>query len=96
MPRPPPIPTRAEIIAMPCAIRSFGNSSRMIEKASGNTAPPMPWITRAAVISAIVDDSAASSVPRARIQSVITSIFFLPNMSPSRPTIGVATQALSR
>ena len=90
------MPTRAEIMAMPCAIRCFGNSSRMIEKASGNTAPPMPWITRDAVISSMVDDSAASRVPSARIQSVITSIFFLPNMSPSRPTIGVATQALSR
>ena len=68
----------------------------MIEKASGNTAPPMPWITRAAIISAIVDDSAASSVPSASTHSVMTSIFFLPNMSPSRPTIGVATQALRR
>ena len=32
--------------------RSRGNSSRMIPKASGKMAPPTPWSTRAAIISA--------------------------------------------
>ena len=96
MPSPPPMPTSAEIIAIPWATRSRGNSSRMIEKASGNTAPPMPWITRAKIITPIELASAARNVPSTRPHMVTTSIFFLPNMSPSRPRIGVATLALSR
>ena len=56
----------------------------------------MPWITRATIISVMVEASAAANVPNASTHSVKTSIFFLPNMSPSRPTIGVDTQALSR
>ena len=77
-------------------MRSRGNSSRMIENESGKTAPPMPCTTRAAISSSMVEESAASSVPRASTHIVMTSIFFLPNMSPRRPMIGVATQALSR
>ncbi len=40
--------------------------------------------------------TAASSVPAARTASTQTSVFFLPIMSPARPTIGVATAAESR
>ena len=40
MPRPPPMPMIAEISAIPCGTRSRGNSSRMIENASGKIAPP--------------------------------------------------------
>ena len=81
---------------MPPATRSRGNSSRMMPNASGKIAPPSPWITRATIITGSVVASAARSVPPARQTSTTSSIRFLPNMSPSRPAIGVATDAASR
>ena len=81
---------------MPCGTRSRGNSSRMIANASGKIAPPAPWITRATIITEIEVASPASAVPAARTTSTITSKRFLPNMSPSRPAIGVTTEALRR
>ena len=86
----------AEIIAIPTGTFSRGNSSRMIANASGKTAPPIPWTTRPAIITPIVVASAAISVPRASTASTTTSVRFLPNMSPMRPAMGVATDALSR
>ena len=41
-PSPPPTPNTAESSPMPTFIRSGGNSSRMIPKLRGNTAPPAP------------------------------------------------------
>ena len=40
--------------------------------------------------------SAATSDPNASVTSATTSIRSLPNMSPSRPRIGVKIEALSR
>ncbi len=82
--------------AMPCGTRWRGNSSRMIENESGNTAPPAPWMTRAVIMTPIDVASAARAVPAARIRRTITIMRFFPNMSPSRPAIGVTTDALSR
>ena len=59
-------------------------------------APPTPWITRPAISSAIEWERAQTSDPRAKMIRVMTSIRSLPNMSPSRPMIGVATEAASR
>jgi hypothetical protein len=95
-PAPPPIPNVAEISPMPVATRSGGNSSRMIPKASGNTAAAMPWIARPAIRTSIECESAQTSEPSAKTESAITSMRSLPNMSPSRPTIGVETDAVSR
>ena len=96
IPSPPPIPRIAEIRAIPCATRARGNSSRMIPKARGKIAPPAPWMTRARIITVMLLASAASSVPQASTSNVATSVCSLPNMSPSRPTIGVSTEALRR
>ena len=82
--------------AIPPATRSRGNSSRMMPNASGKMAPPRPWIVRATIITGSVVATAASSVPAARPASTTTSVRFLPNMSPSRPAIGVATEAARR
>ena len=90
------MPRIAEIIAIPCATRSRGNSSRMIPKASGKIAPPQPWIDAGDDQHADRVASAASSVPAPRTPSEDTSVRSLPNMSPRRPTIGVRTDALSR
>ena len=68
----------------------------MIAKESGNTAPPAPWITRATIITPIEVASAASSVPNASTTRTTTIVRFLPYMSPSRPALGVTTDALSR
>ena len=81
---------------MPVATRSRGNSSRMMPKASGKTAPPAPCTTRPAIMTPIVVASAEISVPAPRVASTPTSMRSLPYMSPSRPMIGVHTDALSR
>jgi hypothetical protein len=68
----------------------------MIPNASGKIAPPIPWITRPRISTPTELASADTSVPTARIASTATSVCSLPYMSPTRPTIGVATDALSR
>jgi hypothetical protein len=82
--------------AIPRATRLRGNSSRMIPKASGKTAPPAPWMTRPAISTVIEVASAATSVPAPSTTSEATSVCSLPNMSPRRPMIGVRTEALRR
>ena len=94
---PPPIPSSADISPMPPATRSRGNSSRMIPKASGKMPPPTPWITRPTTITA--DRAWRPPRPACRRRARrgrSMSTRSLPCMSPSRPTIGVATEALSR
>ena len=78
------------------ATRSAGNSSRMIPKARGKMAPPVPWITRPTSITGRLVASALSKDPTVRAISTATMIFSLPSMSPTRPRIGVAMAALSR
>ena len=78
------------------ATRSRGNSSRTMLNASGKIAPPAPCITRAASITGTDEVSAASTEPMIRNASTIRSTRFLPNMSPRRPSTGVATEALMR
>ncbi len=56
----------------------------------------MPWIARPAIRTSIECESAQTSEPSAKTESAITSMRSLPNMSPSRPTIGVETDAVSR
>ena len=90
------MPMIAEMSAIPCGTRSRGNSSRMIENASGKIAPPAPWMTRPRTITGSVVATAATAVPAASVKRTTTSTRFLPNMSPSRPAIGVTTDALSR
>ena len=51
---------------------------------------------RATIISGSEVTTAASSEPAARPASAMTSTRFLPNMSPSRPAIGVTTDAARR
>ncbi len=75
---------------------SCGNSSRTIPNASGKMPPAAPWMKRATMISASELDTAAISVPAARIRSVTSSRRSLPYMSPRRPRIAVPTDADSR
>ena len=82
--------------AIPPATRSRGNSSRTMPNASGKMAPPSPWIVRATIMTGSVVARAASSVPAASPASTTTSVRFLPNMSPIRPAMGVATDAARR
>ena len=96
MPMPPPTANVAEISAMPVATRALGNSSRTMPMPSGKTAPPMPWMPRPTSIGPIDVESAEMTVPTASARSTTTSTRSLPNMSPSRPAIGVATEAVSR
>ena len=68
----------------------------MIPNESGKMPPPAPWITRATISTVSECDSAPSSVPAAKTTSVQIRTRSLPSMSPSRPRIGVATDADSR
>ena len=96
MPSPAPTAVSAAIVPTAPATRSAGNSSRMIPKAHGSMPPANPWITRATIITAIDDATAASSEPTASAISVATKTRFLPVMSPTRPRIGVMIEADSR
>ena len=68
----------------------------MIANASGKMPPPAPCTTRPAIITLIDEASAETSVPRARMTRMISRTRSLPYMSPRRPMIGVATDALRR
>ena len=94
--KPAPMPMMAEIRPIAPATRSRGSSSRMMLNASGKIAPPPPWTMRATIITAIESVVAATTEPTASDASTATSTRFLPNMSPRRPRIGVATEADSR
>ncbi len=72
------------------------NSSRAMPKARGRTPPPAPCTTRAAISQPMLGARAASSDPTAKAASVRTSIRVLPTTSPTRPSRGVAIDALSR
>ena len=75
---------------------SSGNSSRMIPNASGRTPPPMPWMTRATIITPIYVANAAirdadGQGGRARDEHPL-----LADHVAERPRIGVDTDAESR
>ena len=78
------------------ATRSAGNSSRMMPKASGNTAPAAPWITRPTSITGSVVARALISDPTESAIRTATMTRSLPIMSPTRPRMGVAMAALRR
>ena len=95
-PMPPPMPNIAEIIPMATERRSAGSSSLMIPKASGNTPPATPWITRPAMTTSIEPASADTIEPKEKMSSTPVSTRALPNRSPSFPASGVHTEAESR
>jgi hypothetical protein len=95
-PIPPPMPSVALISPIAVGTRSGGNSSRTIPNPSGNAPAATPWIARATISRAIESDTAASSVPTASTVRLASSRRRLPNMSPSLPITGVATEAVSR
>jgi hypothetical protein len=95
-PPPPPMPRIEEISPMLPGTFSGGNSSRMIENASGKMPPATPWMTRARISTVSDPATAASSVPADRTISVQISIRRFPYRSPSFPMIAVPTEADSR
>ncbi len=72
------------------------NSSRMMPKESGNRAPPTPWTTRAMMSTPMFGASAATRQPARTVTRTATRVRFLPTRSPTRPRIGVKTEADSR
>ena len=75
---------------------SGGNSSRMIAKLSGKSAPPAPETTRKAISDQMFQAHAAPRQPARKSPSAMSSSRSFPNWSPSLPRIGVATDATSR
>ena len=61
----------------------------------GMTADPAPCNALAKMRTAMSDDSAHNIEPRVIIVKATRSIFFLPNMSASRPKMGVTTAPTS-
>lgn len=95
-PSPPPAPSMAEMSPMATPMRSRGTSSRMMLKHSGYTAPPMPCTARNRISDQMFHAKIDATEPAVKIASVTSSIRSLPCWSPSRPSSGVATAALSR
>src|SRR5436853_581063 len=95
-PAPPPIPNSDETRPIAPGTRSLGNSSRMIEKASGKMPPPAPWMTRPKIISGRDEAIADISVPNASISSTSISRRSFPYMSPSRPMIKLGRITMHR
>ena len=75
---------------------SGGNSSRMIPKLSGKTAPPVPDSARKPISEPMFQANAPPIVPTRKIVSATRSIRSFPYWSPSLPSSGVATEAVSR
>jgi hypothetical protein len=96
MPKPPPTPNVAEISPIATPTFSRGNSSLMIPKLRGKTAPPAPDSARKAISAQMFHASAQPMQPSAKIESEITSRRSLPCWSPSFPSSGVATEATRR
>ena len=90
------MPQTAERRPIPTLIFSVGNSSRMIAKLSGNSAPPAPDTTRKAISDQRFHANAAAREPARKSERLTSSIRSLPNWSPSRPRIGVVTAAETR
>ena len=65
-------------------------------KPSGMAAPPTPWMTRPRIITWMFGAIAATPLPIANTTRTQTKTRCLPNMSPTRPRIGVQTEAESR
>ncbi len=96
IPKPPPMPKTAESRPIAIFIFSGGNSSRMIAKLSGKSAPPAPETTRNAISDQMFHANAAPTQPARKSPRLTSSIRSLPNWSPSRPSRGVATAAETR
>jgi hypothetical protein len=96
MPRPAPTAVSAAIAPTAPVTLAAGNSSLTIPNATGTMPPAMPWITRAAISTPIEELTAASSEPAASATCAATKTRSLPIMSPTRPRIGVMTDADSR
>ena len=96
MPTPAPTPKIAESRPTVTLTRSRGSSSRTMPIDSGRMAPAEPCSTRATMSTTRFGASAATRVPTASVASTPMSTRRLPAMSPSRPRIGVSTEAASR
>ena len=95
-PRPPPTPKTADSSPIPTFIRSGGNSSRMIPKLSGKTAPAAPETIRKAISVQMSGAAAQPMQPIRNRPSETTSSRSFPKRSPSLPRIGVSTAAERR
>ena len=96
IPRPPPTPNTDESSPIPTLTFSGGNSSRMIPKLSGKTAPPVPDSARKPIREPMFHANAPPIVPMRKIVSATMRIRSFPYWSPSLPSSGVATEAVSR
>lgn len=94
-PRAPPTPSEALIRAVELVSRSAGSTSRMTLMPSGTTAAARPCRVRPTIIGTRESLSAQTTEPATSRTMLTRSMRRLPNMSPRRPTTGVATEAAS-
>ena len=95
-PSPPPTARTDETMPTPTPTFSGGNSSLMIAKLSGKTAPPVPCTMRKPISTQMFGATAAPRQPTKKMPRAITSSRSFPYWSPSLPSSGVATEADSR
>ena len=79
IPKPPPTPNTAESRPIPTLTFSAGNSSRMIAKLSGKSAPPAPETMRNAISDQMSHAAAAPRQPTRKSPRLISSSRSFPN-----------------
>ena len=85
------MPKTADSRPIPTFMRAGGNSSRMIPKLSGKTAPAAPDTMRKAISVQMSGANAQPMQPTRNAANEKTSTRSFPNRSPSFPRIGVRT-----
>jgi hypothetical protein len=95
-PSAPPMPIEALIRPIAAPALSRGSTSWRSEIPSGIIALPRPWRPRPMIIVATSWATAHTAEPTMNGTIAATRIFFLPNMSPSRPATGVEIAPTSR
>ena len=95
-PMAPPTPRVALIEAMAVEVIFGGVTSRIRLIPTGMKPIARPCRARPASIGSRVSDMAQVAEPTSRITELTSSTRCLPNMSPRRPAIGIATAAASR
>ena len=91
----PPTPSVALSDAIAVLVMCGGVTSRISAMPTGMNPMAMPCRARPASIGVSVDESAQTTEPTTRIETLATITRCLPYRSPSRPLIGIVTAAVS-
>ena len=88
--------TAAQIPSARARLSAGKASAVSASESESSAAPPIPWITRAAISTPAEPAAPASSEPAAKIAIPITKTRRRPRRSPSRPAVTTAAVKVSR